>query len=240
MTDTSHQEKGSGSRGIEVEGLEAGFGETLVVDGVSFQARVGELLAIVGHGGSGKSTLVRALGIGGEGLWRRARTATLGLPLMVQPQNYTTVQGTLRSLLEAGGPDQSPESLIEAAWDGRSEAVEQVRSWLDLPIGQLQPPWKARLALFTACAVGVGGVRIFDEPDADAPDEVREWLVGPLRRLARHSAVILVSHHLNLVRRVADRVLLLVEGRPVEQSPVEEFFGRPRHPRTRQFLRYGS
>jgi len=217
---------------IEVAGLRKSYGGRAVLDGVDLAVRPGELVALVGPNGAGKTTTVeivegyrtadggtvRVLGddprTGGPAL--RAR---VGLMLQggagLEPRASARDLVRLHVAFHEGGP--SADELIDRVGLG-SVTVTRVR--------RLSGGERQRLSLAIALA-GDPDVLILDEPtagmDAEARRATRELVAG-LRDKGR--AVLLTTHDLGDVERLADRVAILHGGRIVADASPEELVTR--------------
>ena len=80
-------------------------------------------------------------------------------------------------------------------------------------------------------------IMLFDEPtSALDPEMVKEVLDTMVELASDGITMLVVSHEMGFARQVADRVILMDDGQIVEVSPPKDFFGSPRHERTRMFL----
>ena len=212
---------------IEVRGLVKRYGGRAVVDGIDLSVLPGELVALLGPNGAGKTTTieiiegyrrsnggtVRVLGtdpaIGGPAL--RARVGLMLQGGGLDPR--TTPRDALRlyAAFHDGGRD--PEALLAEVG---LEAVARTR------VRRLSGGERQRLALGLAL-VGEPEVLLLDEPTAGMDPEAKRatrGLVAGLRSAGR--AILLTTHDLGDVERLADRVVILARGRIVAQgSPAE-------------------
>ena len=252
---------------LEVDNLRTHFrtptGIVRAVDGVSFHVNAGEVLAIVGESGCGKSV-----------------TAMSILRLIPEPPGRSagSVRFEGRNLLEASERDmrkirgndismifQEPmTSLNPVLTIGR-----QIAETLSLHQGLSKKDALAR-AVQSLKAVGIpeparraaqyphelsGGMRqrvmigmalacspkllIADEPTTALDVTVQAQILDLLRQLNQRtgSALILITHDLGVVAEMAQRVVVMYGGRKVEEAPVRELFAKPRHPYTRALLK---
>jgi len=213
------------STGVECDGLVVRYGATMAVDGLSFRAGAGQVLALLGPNGAGKTSTVETL----EG-YRRASGGSvrvLGLDpvadhralvprigVMLQRGGVYPMLGPSRVLrLFAGYYDDpdDPERLVELVGLG---AVRRT-PWRRLSGGEQQ-----RLSLALAL-VGRPSVVFLDEPTAGVDPEGRlvvRQIVADLRD--RGTCVILTTHELSEAERLADRVVIVDHGRKLaEGSP---------------------
>ncbi|MGE3619047.1 MAG: ABC transporter ATP-binding protein [Acidimicrobiia bacterium] len=203
---------------VEVEGLVVRYGEVIAVDGLSFTAEPGRVTALVGPNGAGKTSTVEVL----EGYRAPAagRVAVVGLDprrdhaalterigVMLQSGGVHTGIRPLEALRHAAALYRDPldpvELLARVGLAGRER-----RTWRQLSGGE-----QRRLALALAL-VGRPEVAFLDEPTAGVDPhgrrEVRE-VVAELRE--RGTAVVLTSHEVDEVERVADHVVVVHRGR---------------------------
>jgi microcin C transport system ATP-binding protein len=241
----------------------AGEAPVAAVDRVSFSIEPGEVLALVGESGSGKSSIVLALTrLLPEPPARVAaqRLAFDGLNLLgADPDALRRVRGRgiayvfqdpaacLNPVLTIG--EQLREVLDRAdgasgrAADGRAvewlEAVgiPQAAARLQAYPHELSGGMQQRVMIAMAMALHPR-LLVADEPTTALDVTVQVQILRLLRDLQRRLklALLLVSHDLLVVERLADRVAILERGRLVEAGPVAQIFARPAHQATRELL----
>jgi peptide/nickel transport system ATP-binding protein len=243
---------------LRVRDLTVGFrtedGPVSAVDHVSFDARAGELLAVVGESGCGKSVAAMAL----SGLLARNATVSgsvrLGGRELVgaSPDQLRAVRGkeiayifqepmtSLNPVFTVGR--QVAEVLRVHEGMSRTQALDRAVELLDL-VGIPHPRERLRqyphqlsgglrqrvmIAMAVACDPRV---LVADEPTTALDVTVQAGILDVLRDLRDRlgAAIVLITHDLGVVADVADRVMVMYAGRVVERSEVDELFARPRH-----------
>ncbi len=212
------------------------------LDEVSMHVPDGTLYAVLGPNGSGKSTLMRALlgtvkpeagearvGDRPVGQWKRRELArAVGA---VSQRESTAFPISVRGLVEMGryphlGPLRSMTGEDRAAVDAALERC-LIRDLADRPVGTLSGGEFQRTRIARALAQTPSAL-VLDEPTASLDIRHEMGILGLLRRSADEGVtVVLVTHHLNLAARFADRLLLLGEGRVAAEGTVAEVFRAP-------------
>jgi peptide/nickel transport system ATP-binding protein len=238
--------------------LRTDAGRVRAVDGVSFDVRRGEVLAIVGESGSGKSvTAMSILGLvpsppaeitgaaewGGRdliGLSDRDLRGVRGKEIAMIFQDPMTA---LNPVFTVG--HQIAEAVRAHEKVGRRVAQDRAVEMLDL-VGIPEPRRRARgyphelsggmrqramIAMAISCNPDL---LIADEPTTALDVTVQAQVLEVLQRVRAEfdSAVLLITHDLGVVAGNADRVMVMYAGRAVETGTVDEIFYRTRHPYT--------
>ena len=252
---------------LEVRGLRVSFrtdrGVVRAVDGVDFDLRAGEVLALVGESGSGKTATALALlglnrgpnaeidgsaRIGGAELigapeeeLRRVRGGQVGFVFQDAMTAFNPVYRVGAQIVEAIRAHR-PESGREEA---RARAVELLDAVgipdperaADAYPHELSGGMRQRALIAMALAPEPEAL-IADEPTTALDVTVQAQILRLLARLNRERqlATLLITHDLGVVAETADRVAVMRDGRVVEAGLVEEVFRRPRDPYTRALL----
>ncbi|MFF0151695.1 dipeptide ABC transporter ATP-binding protein [Micromonospora sp. NPDC005203] len=250
---------------VTVEDLHVDFdtptGPVAAVRGISFTVERGECVAVVGESGSGKSVTARTLvGLAGPGA--RVRAARLELADQDvrghRPRDWRRVRGRLAGLvlqdalvsldpLRTVGAEIG-EVLATHEIVGRRERAGRVTHLLD-EVHLPEPERRARQyphqlsgglrqrALIASAIAGEPALLIADEPTTALDVTVQAQILRLLaERRAAGVSLLLISHDLAVVAQIADRVLVLRDGRIVEQGPTGTLLRAPAHPYTRQLL----
>ncbi|MFC8896171.1 dipeptide ABC transporter ATP-binding protein [Streptomyces cinereoruber] len=260
-TDTTRAERAL----VTVEDLRISFGRgsrrTEVVHGVDLTLRAGECLALVGESGSGKTLTGRTLaGLTGPGAavtartldfdgrdltalderaWRRLRGAEIGLVLqdaLVSLDPLRRVGAEIEESLANHGigtrrdrPDRAVELLREVAVPAPERRARQFPH-------QLSGGQRQRALIASALAAGPR-VLIADEPTTALDTTVQAQILDLLAaRRDAGTALLLISHDLAAVARLADRIAVMRDGRIVESGPAAKVLAAPAHPYTRRLL----
>lgn len=235
---------------------ERGTPRTLTaVDGFSLDLYPGETVALVGESGSGKSTVARCIarlieptsgevtldGASLTGLPRSALSRAYGDLQMVfqDPTSSLNPRMTVRAAIEEPLRLHNTASRAERSDRVRQlmDAVELGAELLDRYPRQLSGGQRQRVGIARALAVEPKVV-LLDEPTASLDVSIRGQILELLLRLQREQglAYLFITHDLETVRAVANRVLVMYLGSILEEGPTELVFKDPTHPYTRALL----
>ena len=225
------------------------------VDDISFEVRRGETLGIVGESGCGKSTTARLLirllvpdrgtiafagrtvgiagGMGVRDLRRQVQMVFQDSYSSLNPR--CTIENTI-----AFGP-----SVHGLSWEAAKERAREILAKVGLDPAvfatryphELSGGQRQRVNIARALALEPKLV-VLDEPVSALDKSVEAQVLNLLLDLKRDLALtyVFISHDLNVVQYMSDRVLVMYLGKVVEYGPVESIYGRPRHPYTRALL----
>ena len=213
---------------IELDAVARHYGSVRAVDGVSFSADSGEVIALVGHNGAGKTTLIKLM----LGLARPTSglvfvlgqdpadgDVTVRRRLGYLPENVSfnpvlTGRETLRFYVQLkGGRPKEADALLERI--GLAHAA-------DRRIGTYSKGMRQRLGLAQAM-IGRPAVLLLDEPTTGLDPELRQQFYGIVREMqAAGTTVLLSSHALNELEGNAGRVVILNDGRKIADGSLDE------------------
>ncbi len=225
------------------------------LNGVSFELEAGKTLAVVGESGCGKSTLARALTLIEQptsGSLQIAGQEVAGASKAQRQQLRRDVQMVFQNPYASLNPrqkigDQLAEPLLINTSLSRSERREKVQAMMQ-QVG-LRPEHfqryphmfsggqRQRIALARAMMLKPK-LLVADEPTSALDVSIQAQVLNLFMDLQEefNTAYVFISHNLSVVRHVADQVLVMYLGRPVEMGPKEQIYSRPLHPYTQALL----
>lgn len=241
---------------LEVRQLHIAYDRRPVVEDVSFTVEPGEILGIAGESGSGKSTLLRSiLGLlpssgvvtGGtiafdgvaltdERQWRPLRGREMGMVFQNSGASLCpvrTVETQIRQVLGVSRREVRRLALPLMERLGLTDGLRVLGSYpMELSGGMCQ-----RVGLLLAL-LPQPRLLLCDEPTSALDVLVQREVLETLRCLRQEhgTALVLVTHNLALLESVADRVLILKDGRTVEQGMARQVLTMPEHDYTRRLL----
>jgi len=248
---------------LSVDGLRVGFateeGVVQAVDGVSFDLRPGEVVAIVGESGSGKSVtaqtiigLTRAnnariegsVKLGGQELtdagdseMRRLRGEQIAMVFQDPMTSFNPVYRLGAQIVEAiraHRPDTSKaDAKARVVELFESVGIPNAAQRIDDYPHEFSGGMRQRAMIAMALALEPE-VLIADEPTTALDVTIQAQILDLLEKLnrERNLATILITHDLGVVAEVADRVLVMYAGKVVEEGTLDEIFYDPQHPYT--------
>lgn len=245
---------------LDVQNLSVSFSNRTVVHGVSFSIARGEKLALVGESGSGKTVSALSLlrlaeqasvsgqaWFDGQDLLALPERALRGIrgqdiamifqepmtalnPLMRVGDQIAEVVTLKQGLAAPKAGLAAIDLLAEVGIDDPGRRYQAYPH--QLSGGQRQ---RAMIAMALACHPKL---LLADEPTTALDVSLRGQILDLLDRLQRERgmSVLMITHDLNLVRRFADRVVVMEQGRVVEQGATRTLFANPQHPYTQRLM----
>lgn len=247
---------------LEYEHVEISFGGIPVVRDVSFSLQSGEILGLVGESGSGKSTLIKAaMGLlGGNGLVTRGDIWFEGKNLPDLPEKeMRKIRGAkIGMIFQDAGRSLCPirtvgeqifESMSAHEKISRAEAREKAldlfeklhfknpgRVWASFPF-ELSGGMNQRAGIAIAMLMNPS-VLLADEPTSALDVFVQKQVVLEMLELRElfQMSIILVTHDIGVVSAMADRILVLKDGRAVEYGDAGQILSDPQKDYTKKLL----
>jgi peptide/nickel transport system ATP-binding protein len=226
-------------------------------EGLTFVARRGETVAIVGESGCGKSTFAKVLmgletstggelaldgeEIGGVTVQKRRRDQVSSLQMVFQNANDTlnpsmTIGAQIGRVIKRFGVEQDARKVEERVLQ-LLDLVKLPRAFALRKPRQLSGGQKQRIGIARAFA-GNPKIVVADEPVSALDVSVQAAITKLLLEIQRDNGTTLlfISHDLGVVRYLADRVIVMYLGRIMEQGTTKEVFEPPYHPYTEALL----
>ncbi|HIZ76006.1 MAG TPA: amino acid ABC transporter ATP-binding protein [Firmicutes bacterium] len=241
---------------LEVKNIKKSFGKTEVLKGISFSLEKGEVLAVLGSSGGGKTTLLRCLNflefadsgtisVNSEVIYDGAaktqndaeiRKKRLHFGLVFQSFNLFPQYNVLKNvslaptLLKIDSPEAIEElarSLIDRV--GLSDKIDNYPC--ELSGGQQQ-----RVAIARALALKPD-ILCFDEPTSALDPELTGEVLKVIKNLkSNDSTMIVVTHEMEFAKNVADKIIFMADGLIEEMGTPDEVFNHPKSEKTKAFL----
>jgi len=236
---------------LRAENVHKRYDELEVLKGVSFEVERGQVKVVIGPSGSGKSTLLRCLALleppdAGDVYLDSERLSALGerelaphrseVGMVFQRfnlfQNMTALGNVMCGLVHVRRLPrrEARERALELL--GRVGLADKASQYPDeLSGGQQQRVAIARALVMRPKAM------LFDEPTSALDVELVREVLDVMESLAREgTTMVVVTHELRFAHHVASAVLMMDDGRIVEEAPPDEFFSAPKEERTQRFL----
>ena len=242
---------------IKIENLHKSFGELEVLKGIDLEVKKGEVVAIIGSSGTGKSTLLRCINyletpdngeitIGdirieaGKTTKKEIQELRRHSAMIFQNYNLFANKDVLHNVMEP---------LISAQKMKKEEAEKIAIEYLEkvgmgdklkqFPI-TLSGGQQQRVAIARSMATRPN-VLLFDEPTSALDPEWVQEVLEVIRKLAKeHHTMLIVTHEMQFAKEVADRIIFMEAGNIVEDGTPKQVLENPKQERTREFLKLSA
>ncbi|MCM3039968.1 amino acid ABC transporter ATP-binding protein [Paenibacillus motobuensis] len=238
---------------IEIRGLTKSFHGSTVLDQIDLTIQRGDVVAVIGSSGAGKSTLLRSINL--------LETPDAGT-IKIDELRVDTARKTKKEVLELRKSTAmvfqqfnlfrqktALENVMEGLIVVKKIAKEEARKIAESQLAkvglservhhypkQLSGGQQQRVAIARALAMQPK-ILLFDEPTSALDPELVGEVLDTIKQAAEEgNTMLIVSHEMNFVRKVATRVLFLDQGLIVEDGTPQEVFSHPKSERTKQFL----
>lgn len=235
---------------IKINNVSKNFGELEVLDKVTLNVDLGEVVVVVGPSGSGKSTLLRS--INGLETIRSGEILVEGISVHKDKESLYQVRQLTGMVFQQFNLfnhksvlDNITMGPIHVQGKSRQEAEEIAHGLLkkvglpekaDAYPSKLSGGQQQRVAIARALAMHPK-IMLFDEPTSALDPEMISEVLDVIKLLAKDGmTMVVVTHEMGFAREVADRVVIMDAGTILEIAPPQEFFGNPQNERTKQFL----
>ena len=235
---------------FEIKGLQKSFGQVSVLKGVDMQVKSGEVVAIIGSSGSGKSTFLRCINLletptDGQILYHGKNIMTeldsvcqyrAKVGMVFQQFNLYNNMTVLQNCMV--GQQQVLKRSKTEAEAVAMEYLEKVgmTPYIHAKPRQISGGQKQRVAIARALAMNPE-VLLFDEPTSALDPEMVGEVLSVMQQLAHEGMTMLVvTHEMAFARDVSSRVVYMNEGVICEEGSPAEVFGNPQKQETKDFL----
>ncbi len=244
---------------LKLTDISRSFGTIKAVNSVSLEIRRGEVVGLVGENGAGKSTLLKILAgierpdsgqieINGKRVNFRGPNDAFkaGVGVVHQEQSLFTNLTVAENIDKQNSNRRGLSRFGIQDWSRLNREAAAVLDKIGVKlspkaiVGDLSFVDRQMVEIARAvCAdpgAGVTPLVILDEPTAVLEQAETEVLEREIRNLRRFASVIFVSHRLDEILRICDRVVVMLKGKIVEEGPVAEIFGNSQHAYTKRLL----
>ena len=234
---------------IEVKNLKKQFGKNVVLDNINLEIKKGEVVSLIGPSGSGKSTILRSI--------IDLETITSG-DILIEGNNLKDKKIKKEMLLKTGMvfqtfnlfPHMSVRNNIVKTLElvkkmDKKEANKIAEETLEV-VGlidkidnfpsELSGGQKQRVAIARALSLRPD-ILLFDEPTSALDPELVKEVLDIIRKLKNDKiTMLIVSHEMNCVNEISDRVVVLEKGEILEKGDSKKIFENPDSQRVKEFL----
>ena len=233
---------------LEIKNISKKFGSNLVLDDVSFKVKAGEVIALIGPSGGGKSTILRSInfleeidsgGILFKGAVLTKANITKNLPkigMVFQHFNLFPHMNVLDNLTFA------PMQVLGLSKEEAEKTAMKLLSKVGLEDKAHQAPdslsggQKQRVAIARSLCMNPE-ILLLDEPTSALDPEMVQDVLEVIKSFVHTGiTIIMATHEMNFAKNFADKIIFLSEGKVVEEAKPAKFFKEPKTARAKEFL----
>ncbi|MBF6616077.1 amino acid ABC transporter ATP-binding protein [Pollutimonas thiosulfatoxidans] len=239
---------------VEIDNITKKFGDVQVLNGISLSVERGQVIAIIGRSGSGKSTMLRCINgleminsgsikvaghtltANGSGLIELRKDVGMVFqsynlfPHLTVEENVMLSPRIVKKVPTEKARETAIKVLTQVGLDHRRDAYPE----------QLSGGQQQRVAIARSLAMEPQ-VMLFDEVTSALDPELTQEVLVVMEELARAGmTMLLVTHEMEFARNMADITVFMHEGKIWEAAPSEAFFASPQTPEARQFIGAGK
>ena len=235
---------------LKVVNLKKNYDTKVVLDGVDLEVFPGQIVAVIGSSGSGKSTVLRCVNLLEDIL--DGQIFLEGVEISEPDVNQDKVREQIGLVFQSFNLfghlsilENITLALIHVKKISKEEARQKALSWLER-IGladkadsypdKLSGGQQQRTAIVRAVAMEPKVLLLDEVTSALDPELVGEVLALIKDLKATGTTILMATHELSFAREVADWVIFLEKGKILEQGEAKDFFDNPKQPRTKEFL----
>jgi polar amino acid transport system ATP-binding protein len=235
---------------LKVVNLKKNYDTKVVLDGVDLEVFPGQIVAVIGSSGSGKSTVLRCVNLLEDIL--DGQIFLEGVEISEPDVNQDKVREQIGLVFQSFNLfghlsilENITLALIHVKKMPKEEARQKALSWLER-IGlaekadsypdKLSGGQQQRTAIVRAVAMEPKVLLLDEVTSALDPELVGEVLALIKDLKATGTTILMATHELSFAREVADWVIFLEKGKILEQGEAKDFFDNPKQPRTKEFL----
>lgn len=241
-----------GNKVIEIKNIRKDFGKRTVLKDINFDVYEKEVVSIIGSSGSGKSTLLRCINLlerptEGEILFHGKDIISGSMPLVKLREKVGMVFQQFNLFNNLSVLDNCVIGQMKVLKKTREEAEKTAKEllakvgmerFIHAKPAQISGGQKQRVAIARALAMEPE-VLLFDEPTSALDPELVKEVLDIIRKLkSQKITMLIVSHEMNFVREISDRVIVIEKGEILETGTAQQIFENPVSRRVREFIEY--
>ena len=233
---------------LEISNINKKFDEHLVLDNISFKVKSGEVIALIGPSGGGKSTILRSINFleeidSGEIIFKDIILSKANIAkhipkigMVFQHFNLFPHMNVLDNMIFA------PQKILGLSKEEAIEIAMNLLKKVGLEDKAFQAPdslsggQKQRIAIARSLCMNPE-ILLLDEPTSALDPEMVQDVLTVIKSFVHTGiTIIMATHEMNFAKNFADKIIFLAEGKIVEETNPLEFFSKPKTERAKEFL----